>query len=255
VHADVVRRGDWAKPGSDLFASLHCFAGCAQPGADANGSLGLSLGLYFNDDARFPPLELTLHNALRYGAALSEPPLEDERKYAPVDLYTFRPAICPSSVFATPLAFKDLNVDGRFREKLKKRVADGLVTVAAVWLPWEVCSARDIKKGPSKPKPKRAGGSSKPPTNIEVDEELDDIYDDDGEAEGDRVVVTYSENFALLPREALRAVQQNAEMLLVPSVSLQPTAPGQVNRAGRTQRRTANFSVQLALDGCKRSRK
>jgi hypothetical protein len=130
VKVDVVTRGEWAKPSSDLFASLHCAwsAELKRPIA----------GLFF-DGAAYPPLELTLHNALRYGS----------QSDTPVPLYTFRCAICPTSDFSNKIDVRRLNVDGRFRNKLIARQEKKLVAVVPVWhaLEWSGESAIILRRG------------------------------------------------------------------------------------------------------------
>jgi len=132
LHIDVVKRGRWTLPGSDLFASIHCLA-------DASEQQTLTVAL-FHDGPGFPPLELTLHSALRYGAG------------APVSLYTFRPAICPSALRNNPAALEMdpslLNVDGRFQRKLLKREDSGLVKIIPMWLPWAHTTATVIRATP-----------------------------------------------------------------------------------------------------------
>lgn len=124
VHADVVKRGSWAKPSSDLFASLYCHATAGQ----------LAIALYFVGPS-FPPIELTLHNALGYGSTPG----------SPVQLHTFRAVVCPTGK-APDCPIEQLNVDGRFQLKLRSRVDKGLVTVVPVWLPWDFCGSAMVTK-------------------------------------------------------------------------------------------------------------
>ena len=124
VHADVVKRGSWAKPSSDLFASLYCHATAGQ----------LAVALYF-DGPSFPPIELTLNNALCYGSTPDTPVL----------LHTFRAVVCPTRQ-APDCPIEQLNVDGRFQLKLRSRVEKGLVTAVPVWLPWDYCGSAMVTK-------------------------------------------------------------------------------------------------------------
>ncbi len=79
----------------------------------------------FVDGERFPPLELSLHNALRYGAF--------------AHLQILGAPILPRTKY-----IDRLNVDGRFREKLIKRRENRLVNIFPAWSALDCNGERSI---------------------------------------------------------------------------------------------------------------